>query len=125
MSASSCAAPACRRADLRIGIELVAAGTGSVLWANSPGARSRTCSPPRTPSSSPGGGGAGRARSPPAGQADSIRRRPANPAAFDLVLQGIFHAHQTEPAATATALGLFTEALALEPDYPWRSPGRR
>ncbi|MEZ5905079.1 MAG: adenylate/guanylate cyclase domain-containing protein [Geminicoccaceae bacterium] len=103
--------------DLRIGIELVAAGTGSVLWAERfRGTVTDLLATQDTIVERVVAALAGQIAA--AGQADSIRRRPANPAAFDLVLQGIFHAHQTEPAATATALGLFTEALALEPDYP-------
>jgi adenylate cyclase len=104
-------------AALRIGIELVAAGTGPVLWAERfKGTASDLLATQDTIVERVVAALAGRIAA--AGQADSIRRRPASPEAFDLVLQGIFHAHQTEPAATATALRLFDEALALEPDYP-------
>lgn len=106
-----------RGTDLRIGIELVQAGSGSVLWAERfTGAATELIATQDTIVERVVAALAGQIAA--AGQADSIRRRPANPAAFDLVLQGIFHAHQTAPAATAEALGLFGEALALEPDYP-------
>jgi adenylate cyclase len=48
---------------------------------------------------------------------EARRERPESAAAFDLLLQGIYHANRLDRESNAMALARFEEAVAREPDY--------
>jgi adenylate cyclase len=48
---------------------------------------------------------------------EARRKRPESVAAFDLLLQGIFHANRLDQDSNALALARFEEVVAREPDY--------
>ncbi len=75
-----------------------------------------------------GADGGSRLRARPAQSAAADVRQAAagrsdNPEAFQLYLQGKFFGERTTQADTDKAIGLFKQALALDPTSRWRGPG--